>query len=109
MRGQGGLGIGLAIVRHLVERHGGTVHAASPGPGLGATFTVRLPFAQQRTVGRETPAVIADRDAVAAIAATLEGVRMLVVDDDADATEALSAIFRVTRADVRAARSVREA
>jgi PAS domain S-box-containing protein len=45
-RPPGGLGIGLTIVRHLVERHGGTIHAASPGEGLGATFTVRLPISR---------------------------------------------------------------
>ncbi len=46
-RAQGGLGLGLAIVRHLVELHGGTVQASSPGRGQGATFTLRLPLSSQ--------------------------------------------------------------
>src|SRR5262249_38542113 len=49
-RQQGGLGLGLAIVRHIVEQHGGTVHAASEGPGKGATFTVTLPTAPVQAV-----------------------------------------------------------
>src|SRR5215470_13904122 len=77
-RGQdAGLGLGLAIVRRLVELHSGTVEAASEGEGRGATFTVRLPFAvpgRARSVGAE--------DKTESV--SLEGVRVLVVDDDAD-------------------------
>ncbi len=53
-RAQGGLGVGLTIVRHLVELHGGTIRAASPGEGQGSTFTVRLPIshAQGDAAGR---------------------------------------------------------
>src|SRR6185503_7198881 len=87
-RSQPGLGIGLALVRHLVELHGGVVDVASEGEGRGATFTVRLP----------TPATLvgihgADGPGVPGPGADpfrpLAGVAILVVDDDADARELL--------------------
>jgi len=76
-----GLGMGLAIVKTLVELHGGTVTADSGGPGQGTRFVVRLPMA---VFGPEDP------DAGQAAAAELRGVCVLVVDDQADAREALS-------------------
>jgi signal transduction histidine kinase/ActR/RegA family two-component response regulator len=80
-RRHGGLGLGLAIVRHLVEAHGGTVQAESAGEGHGATFTVRLPAViPGRDACRPEPATRND-------ARTLSGVRALVVDDEADACE----------------------
>jgi signal transduction histidine kinase/DNA-binding response OmpR family regulator len=80
-RSQGGLGIGLALVRRLVEMHGGTVTAHSDGIGLGSTFTVRLPLAQGPSMDARQPA--AD--------ITLMGdQRVLVVDDNDDAAELLS-------------------
>ncbi len=76
-RRHGGLGVGLAIARHLVELHGGTVHADSPGLDLGATFTVRLPCAPaQAAVGAAV--------SLAAAPARLDGVTVLLVDDCAD-------------------------
>ena len=82
-RSQGGLGLGLALAKSLVELHGGSVGAASPGPGLGSTFTVRLPrFAQPV----ETPIDVAVRQA-AAVTAPL---RVLVVDDNLDAAHTLN-------------------
>jgi signal transduction histidine kinase/ActR/RegA family two-component response regulator len=84
-----GLGLGLALVRHLVELHGGTVHAASAGKGKGATFTMRLPLlgAAAIRVGEGTVPALPDVN-------TIRGRRVLVVDDDADtrelATEALA-------------------
>ncbi len=76
-RSHGGLGLGLAIVRHLVERHGGRIEAASEGADTGATFTVTLPLA----VGA-VPA--GAEDAIASDGSLLAGVRVLVVDDDPD-------------------------
>jgi PAS domain S-box-containing protein len=90
-RTHSGLGIGLALVRHLVELHGGTVLAASEGEGRGATFTVRLPRratlavaaeAKDRRVGPVAPAPPAER---------LSGLHVLVVDDDADARDLVRA------------------
>lgn len=79
----GGLGLGLAIVRQIVELHGGTVRADSEGEGLGATFTVRLPLLPQPLVsGSAPPAPSCSLD--------LHGVRILVIDDDADSIEFIS-------------------
>ncbi len=85
-RGHGGLGLGLAIARHIAELHGGSMEAASDGPGTGATFTVRLPV---RPVGDTVQAASAQREpgsvaAAPAAAAQLEGAHILVVDDEPD-------------------------
>jgi signal transduction histidine kinase/ActR/RegA family two-component response regulator len=101
-RVHGGLGLGLAIVRHLVELHGGSVEAASEGEGRGATFAVRLPLAPGGVkVGAEVGRPAA--------AATLDGLRVLVVDDEPDTLEALSAALTGYGARVRTALSTREA
>ena len=107
-RSHGGLGLGLSIVRHLVELHGGTVIAESPGENRGARFTVTLPLASEprRAVAprsRKTPWV------GAALPAALDGVRVLVVDDDHDACELLEMTLRESGASVRAVHSVRAA
>ncbi len=78
-RAQGGLGLGLTLVRRLVELHGGTVTADSPGPGGGSTFTVRLP-----RVDPLRPA------ALPALAGPVRSLRVLVIEDNADARETLT-------------------
>jgi len=86
-RSQGGLGIGLALVRHIVELHGGSVTAESPGLGKGATFTVLLPLSPppRRTADADGPGA-GDRRG-------LEGLSALVVDDEADARDVLREIL----------------
>jgi CheY-like chemotaxis protein len=89
-RANGGLGLGLAIARHLVEAHGGTLRAQSDGEGRGSTFTVTLPAmaAEKRDVPGPAPAAARPVDEPGAIA----GIHVLVVDDDEDTRELLAAI-----------------
>jgi signal transduction histidine kinase/CheY-like chemotaxis protein len=109
-RQQGGLGLGLAIVRHLVELHGGTVHAASEGLGKGATFTVSLPIAADRAVSPEKlRGKAAGGRSAPENPPTLAGVRALFVDDDADARELITAMLVQGGAEVRTAVSATEA
>ncbi|MBI2203710.1 MAG: PAS domain S-box protein [Candidatus Rokubacteria bacterium] len=102
-RAQGGLGLGLAIVRHLVEMHGGRVTADSRGPGQGSTFTIALPVplaAGAPDVAPREPVAAGDR---------LDGVRVVVVDDRADERELFRTILANRGADVRVAADVPEA
>jgi signal transduction histidine kinase len=101
-RQHGGLGLGLAIVRHLVEAHGGTIAADSPGEGQGATFTVRLPLAKVTPKTPPTGVALPSR-------LDLTGVRVLTVDDDPDARELLAVMLTQYGAAVTAAASVAEA
>ena len=101
-RAHGGLGLGLAIVRHIVELHGGTVTAQSEGAGKGARFVVRLPLR------------VAERNAAPAVAAeppapSLDGVSVLVVDDDADTRDLVRMVLSQRGAEVYTAASVEEA
>jgi PAS domain S-box-containing protein len=109
-RSQGGLGLGLAIVRHIVELHGGTVSAESAGDGQGATFTVKLPRAiVTRTDGeseRQHPALGPLPDAVAF--PSLHDLRVLVVDDEPDSKEVVSTVLGASGAEVRVAASAAE-
>ncbi|MCK6545768.1 ATP-binding protein [Myxococcota bacterium] len=112
-RQHGGLGLGLAIVRHLVELHGGAVSASSDGEGRGARFVVTLPVARatvaERTTGRRAAHPTPEPSPEARPEETLDGVRVLVVDDEPDARELLETIFSAANAVVTTAGSVREA
>lgn len=94
-RQHGGLGLGLAIARQLVELHGGTIAAASPGSGAGTCFSVRLPLLRAQA---DTPAAAAIPAAVVTVAepelASLAGVHVLLVDDAPDTLEVLDQILR---------------
>jgi PAS domain S-box-containing protein len=110
-RKHGGLGLGLAIVRQVVELHGGTVLAESEGQGRGATFTVRLPL-----LAVQEPGELATSEGEAAFAGShlaslprLDNLRVLVVDDEADAREVLEIMLTQCGATLRTAASSREA
>jgi PAS domain S-box-containing protein len=112
-RSHGGLGLGLAIVRHLVEGHGGRVAAESEGLGRGATFTVTLPIravSPREVAARARDEIELDADPeVVGPETSLDGVRVLVVDDDADSIEVLRMVLENAGAQVTAATSARRA
>jgi PAS domain S-box-containing protein len=107
----GGLGLGLAIVRHLVEMHGGEVRARSDGPGRGATFTITLPARAPISKPAAPPAEQPEQapDTQLPRAASLHGQRVLVVDDEEDARELSRTVLNEAGADVQTASSAREA
>jgi hypothetical protein len=113
-RQQGGLGLGLAIVRQLVELHGGTVHAASDGAGRGATFTIRLPILTAADPAERWSA-LAERRFAASMESPqprsqrLDDVHILVVDDHADGRTLTSLVLTEAGASVKAVASAREA
>ncbi len=109
-RRHGGLGLGLAIVRHLVELHGGEVRAESEGPGRGARFTVSLPKRPADAAPSPASGAAPGRgDEIAAVAREVGGLRVLVVDDEADTRQLLASGLGRLGADVEAASSVAEA
>lgn len=99
-RQHGGLGLGLAIAKHLIEKHGGTIAVDSPGANRGATFTVRLPAS---AAGSTDPL-----PAPVETTLSLVGVRVLVIDDDADSREVAMTGLELAGATVQGAGSVRE-
>jgi signal transduction histidine kinase/ActR/RegA family two-component response regulator len=101
-RRHSGLGLGLAIARQIVEQHGGTVRAESPGLGKGSTFTIRLPLIAPATPEEHVRALAQDVQ-------RLDGLRILVVEDNADNREFLSVLLEGAGAIVTAAASVEEA
>jgi putative addiction module CopG family antidote len=104
-RTYGGLGLGLAIVRHLVEMHGGSVQAHSPGVGQGATFCVQLPLmsSSSTSVGAESMAINEHSQVL------LNGLQVLVVDDEVDGRDLVSFILQQHGALVSEAASVAQA
>jgi two-component system, chemotaxis family, CheB/CheR fusion protein len=106
---QDGLGIGLVIVRHLVELQGGAVHAESAGPGRGATFTVTLPLTDERPAGEAEAVGIVARALASGRLPSLNGVQVLVVDDAPDARELMRAILAQCGAEVTVAATARVA
>jgi signal transduction histidine kinase/ActR/RegA family two-component response regulator len=112
-REHGGLGLGLAIVRHLVELHGGTIKADSAGKGKGATFIINLPLAPQDSTRRRN--VIGSLEASEGSQGTvtslpsLDDVKVLLVDDDPDTLQILSVMLAESKAGVQTAASASEA
>jgi signal transduction histidine kinase len=105
----GGLGLGLSIVRHLTELHGGSVHAASDGPGRGAEFRVRLPGAEDPNAGRASARPSVEQRRAEARPSLLTGVNVLLVDDDEGARTVLGAMLTGFGARVTQAASAAEA
>lgn len=109
-RNHTGLGLGLAIARHLVELHGGTIHADSPGEGKGATFTVKLPLLEPKSQeSQETEETLEEAASVSPPQLPLNNLRLLVVDDDTDTRHFLTIALQQAGAEVTAVTSVNEA
>jgi PAS domain S-box-containing protein len=102
-RAEGGLGIGLAVARTLVQQHGGTIDVHSAGPGLGTTFTVRLPTTEAH---EDQPNAVG---AHARLVASGGGIKIVVADDNADAAESLRMLLEAIGHEVRVARNGSEA
>ncbi|HZI61529.1 MAG TPA: ATP-binding protein [Pyrinomonadaceae bacterium] len=105
-RNFGGLGLGLAIVRHLVELHGGTVSAESEGVGMGATFSASFPLLTDRA---EPITVMQSGEVHASELRSLDGLRVLLVDDEPETREIISTVVERTGAEVKTCTSAHEA
>jgi CheY-like chemotaxis protein len=107
-RRHGGLGLGLSIVKQLIELHGGSVRAKSPGLGQGATFTVTLPIAPVHQKRGEHP--LTSRSTLVTIGnIRLDGIRVLVVDDEPDSAALVQRVLSQCKAHVMTARNADEA
>jgi len=104
-RSFGGLGLGLAIVRHLVELHGGTVSAYSDGAGKGATFSASFPLLTDRAA----PVAVHSGEIHAAASRSLDGLRVLLVDDEVETRQIISTVVERTGAEVKTCTNAREA
>ena len=105
-RTHGGLGLGLSIVRHLVELHGGTVRASSEGEGRGSTFTVEFPLLRNADFGLRNEEKTSDQSEVGnPKSEILQGLRVLVVDDEQDALDLLKTVLEKAGARVTAVAS----
>jgi PAS domain S-box-containing protein len=108
-RRHGGLGLGLAIVKHLVEAHGGAVTAASAGEGQGATFVVRLPIVPVYTDQADARSTTVDQPPVALSPTSLNGLSVLVVDDDDMSCDVVAVTLETYGAHVVAVETASEA
>jgi CheY-like chemotaxis protein len=111
-RKYGGLGLGLAIVRHLIELHGGTIEVQSDGIGRGATFTVGLPLRDaQREFETEAAATAPNNNGNQTLhySPVLDGLRILIVDDEADSRDLITAVLVQSGAEVKGCETASEA
>jgi CheY-like chemotaxis protein/anti-sigma regulatory factor (Ser/Thr protein kinase) len=108
-RRAGGMGLGLAIVKHLVELHGGGVQAYSDGEGRGATFVLRLPLSPVCATRPGVPASVSPPNDDPSFSAELQGLSVLVLDDERDSRELVQAVLERAGAEVTLASSTREA
>ena len=107
-RHHSGLGLGLFLVRHLVELHGGKVHAESEGEGKGTAFTVIIPLRVRNE--KYVPATTVDQDGTCdMLLPSLQGLRVLLIDDEAEARESLTIVLTTAGAKIHAASSAQQA
>lgn len=109
-RSFGGLGLGLAITRHLVELHGGAIEATSPGEGLGSTFVFRVPLTATKSEATETSSDrLPSKEGSLPCPEELQGLNVLIVEDERDARELMASILESCGAQVTTAATAAEA